>query len=73
MSDLEAIRAYVAAVDRVNGTPARSEAALTELAITLAPMWALGESLGPWPLDTPAGPLDSLDSPDALDSTDSAP
>lgn len=59
MSDLDAITAYVVALDRLSGTRAKQETALAEMAVTLAPMWALGESLGPWPEQTPAGPLDS--------------
>lgn len=62
MSDLEAVRAYIAAVDHLAGAPVKTEPTLTAMAITLAPMWALGDELEPRPLDTPAGPLDALDS-----------
>lgn len=61
MPDLDALRNYVATVDRLSDARVQEPVALTELAVTLVPMWALGESLGPWPELTPAGPLDSLD------------
>lgn len=64
MPRLDQIRAYIEALDCLVGAPAKDPTALAEMAITLEPLLALGESLGPWPLQTPAGPLDALD--DAL-------
>lgn len=61
MSELDALLAYIGAVDRVSGVRPKEESALAEMAVTLAPMWALADSLGPWPELTPAGPLDSID------------
>lgn len=62
MTEPDALRAYIVTVDRLSGAPAKDDAACAAMVVTLAPMWALGEALGPWPEQTPAGPLDSLKS-----------
>ena len=64
MARIDAIRQYIETLDRLSGAPPKDATALAEMAITLEPLFALGESLGPWPLQTPAGPIDALD--DAL-------
>jgi hypothetical protein len=54
----EQMRAYVAALARITADRPEDHAQQQRLATALAPLLALADRLGPWPMQEPAGPLD---------------